>query len=72
MSGNDIEVRTCSRSLLQPGDCCAREIDRRPCRHPATLAVLTDDLTEHTRCAIHAADAVATKPLRWSETWGPR
>ena len=69
MSSHGIEIWTCSRSLLHPGDCCASEIDGRPCRHPATLAVLTGDLTEHTRCAIHAADAIATKPLVMNPIW---
>lgn len=65
------EIQTCSRSLLYPGECCGAEIDRRPCRHPATLAALTEDMVEHTRCAIHAADAIATKPLSFDPIWAP-
>ena len=70
MSG---EIGTCSRSLLYPGDCCAREMDGQPCRHPATLAVLTNDMIEHARCSIHAASeaVVAVKPLIFNPIWAP-
>lgn len=62
-----MEIRTCSASLLYPGDCCVSG-----CPRPATEAALTKDLVEHTRCSIHVADCEATKPLRWDAAWGPR
>lgn len=60
------EIRTCSDSLLDPGACCV-------CREPATVAVLTRDFTEHTRCDRHAVgDHIeATKPLVYDPLWGP-
>lgn len=63
-------ISTCSRSLLHPGNCCAKSFGR-PCPHPAELAVLTEDMVEHTRCSIHAADGIAEKPLVWDPVWGP-
>lgn len=60
---SELEIRTCSDSLLDPGKCCV-------CRKPATVAVLTADLTEHTRCQRHIA-GVASKPLVWSPDWAP-
>lgn len=60
------EIRTCSDSLLTPGQCCV-------CHEPATVAALTSDLTEHTRCERHGTGAhfLAVKPLVWDEAWGP-
>lgn len=61
------EIRTCSFSLLYEGGCCV-------CREPATVAVLTRDLTEHARCERHAVgDHIeARKPLVWAEEWAPK
>jgi hypothetical protein len=64
---NEFQIRTCSDSLLRPGECCV-------CHEPATVAALTADLVEHARCERHGSGYhfLATKPLVWSEAWGPR
>ena len=63
---NEFEIRTCSATLTTPGLCCV-------CLSPANFAVLTQDLTEHTRCDRHAdGNLLAVKPLVWDPVWGPR
>lgn len=56
------EIRTCADSLLHPGKCCV-------CHEPATIAALTHDLTERTRCARHVQGVEATKPLVMDPVW---
>lgn len=58
---SDWEIRTCSDSLLNPGKCCV-------CNAHATVAVLTKDMTEHTRCQLHQT-GIATKALKWDPMW---
>lgn len=58
-----LEIRTCSDSLLQPGQCCV-------CRERATMACLDHDLVEHARCLRHSVGRfAATKPLVWNPLW---
>lgn len=64
---NEFQIRTCSDSLLAPGQCCV-------CHEPATIAALTPDLIEHTRCEKHGHGdhLAATKPLRLAPEWDGR
>lgn len=64
---NEFQITTCSDSLLHPGECCV-------CHSVAVVAALTADLVEHARCERHGTGdhLLATKPLVWSEAWGPR
>lgn len=63
---SEFEIRTCSATLTTPGRCCV-------CLEPATLAILSQDLIEHTRCDRHpGGDPLAVKPLVWDPVWGPR
>lgn len=62
-----VKILTCSISLLEPRVCCEEECDA-----PATLAVLHEvagGFCEHTRCAAHPGDPVASKPLILDPLW---
>lgn len=60
-------ITSCPERALHPGSCCTDM-----CLQRATLAVLDEQLVEHTRCEIHAGpDPALTKPLLWDPTWEP-
>ena len=63
-----VEVRTCSASLIAPGQCCMAH-----CDNEAVAAALDPNLIEHGVCDKHERDAyfIATKPMLWSDAWGP-
>ena len=59
------DIKPCADSLLNPRECCV-------CRQPATMAVLTKDFVEHTRCLRHSlALGLHTKPLMIDPLWDP-
>jgi len=59
------DIKPCADSLLNPRECCV-------CREPATMAVLTKDFVEHTRCLRHCVGGVVgTKPLVIDPLWDP-
>ena len=59
-----LEIRTCSDSLLKPGQCCV-------CHERATMACLDREFVEHARCLKHSVgNFLGTQPLIWDPIWG--